>query len=116
LFSFGLSFFDLRELLEAFQFGFDLFTGLFGGAHGVVFPQVSLDAEEAAKEPFVADEAIDLEALLGVARFVGPDEFLAGFAEDELRCGIEAGFEGILRGGALAFLGARSGSVAHGGG
>ena len=41
-----------------------------GGAVGqsdVIFPEVGFDAEEAAEEPLVADDVIDLEALLGVA-------------------------------------------------
>ena len=143
---FGFSFLGLREALEALELGGGFLVGLFGGGdaaleahedgagvgesfaeldagaafglHGVIFPEVSFDAEEAAEEPLAADELIDLEAgfgsawgEVGVVLGLEEGEVFAGFAEDELGIGVEAGFEGILGGGALAFGGARSGGV-----
>jgi hypothetical protein len=74
------------------------------------FPELGFDAEEAAVEPLATDDGIDLEALLGPATPQGGcfgvdrgvvvvpfglklSEIFAGFAEDELSFGIEAGLE-----------------------
>jgi hypothetical protein len=58
---------------------------------------VGFDAVEATEEPFVADGGVEVVALLGVVGsvvgvVVGDElsEFLASFAEDELRIDVEA--------------------------
>ena len=86
------------------------------GSESVEFPEMGLDPKETAQHPFAADEGVDLEALLGGKGLealgvfaLQYGEILAGFAEDELEFGIEAGFEGVPGRHGLAFDGARSG-------
>ena len=73
------------------------------GAHGVVLPELRLDAEEASEQPLIADEGVDEETLVGAvgeeARGVLVLEFgelLAALADDEGGVGVETGFEGVL--------------------
>jgi hypothetical protein len=82
----------------------------------MVFPEVGLGAEEAAQDPFVADERVNLEALLGSEGLETGDvlilergKFVAVLADDELRVGVEAGFECVLGGDGLALGSARAG-------
>ena len=88
------------------------------GAHGVVLPELRLDAEEAAEQPFVADEGIDEETLVGGAGEEASEvlvlefgELLAALADDEGGVGIETGFEGVLGGRGFAFGSAGSGGL-----
>ena len=79
-------------------------------------PEVGFADAEAAEEPFGIDEGIDEHALLRsggkeaimVLRF---ESFEVGleFAADDLRFGVDAGFEGIHGGAGLALRGAGSG-------
>ena len=81
----------------------------------MIFPQVGFGAEEAAKSPLIAQERIDLEALLG-GQWLEADEvvvlergeLLAALAGDELRFGVEAGFESVEARDGLAFGSART--------
>jgi hypothetical protein len=68
--------------------------------HALVLPELGFGAEEAASQPLVADEFVDLVAFFRVTGLVEVDpvvlelrEFFAGFADDELRIGIESGLE-----------------------
>jgi hypothetical protein len=86
------------------------------GADCVVFPELGFGAEEAAEDPLIAQERIDLEALLGGEGLEASDvlvlelrELGAILAGDELRLGIEPGFEGVLGGDGLALRSAGAG-------
>jgi hypothetical protein len=77
---------------------------------------VGFGAEEAAQDPLVAYERIDLETLLrsegleaGDVLVLERGKLVAALADDELRVGVEAGFEGVLGGDGLAFRSARAG-------
>ena len=79
-------------------------------------PELGFDGAETAEEPLAIDEGVDEQALLwgGGAEAV---VILAGqggegggvFATDELRLGVDAGFEGVHGGAGLALGGAGSG-------
>ncbi|HUI80434.1 MAG TPA: hypothetical protein VLY24_21060 [Bryobacteraceae bacterium] len=63
---------------------------------------MGLGAEEAAEDPLVADERIDLKAFLGGEGLEAGDVFVLEFGEpatvfsgDVLRLGVESGFEGV---------------------
>jgi hypothetical protein len=82
----------------------------------VEFPEVGLDTEEAAQEPFGPDEGIHLETLVGREGLEARGIFVLEGAEivpilakDELGFGVEPGLEGVLGGDGLAFRGAGAG-------
>jgi hypothetical protein len=83
-------------------------------SHGML-PDLGVGFGQTAELPIIADEAIDVVALLGglgtEARevFGGEGfEMVAIFAADYEGHGVDAGFQGILGGGGLALNGARS--------
>jgi hypothetical protein len=70
---------------------------------GLVDPELIFDAVVAAEEPFVADHLIDQETLFdcGGGEFreaIGLElsELFGGLADDDLRCGVETGLEGVV--------------------
>jgi hypothetical protein len=79
---------------QAVEFGSGGGAGLFDG----------VDAEEPALEPLAPDQFVEVRAFFGVdgCLKVVPfglqeREFFAGISEDELRFGIESGFERVHR-------------------
>ena len=79
------------------------------------FPELGLDGAEAAEEPLAIDQGIDEHALLGgsgtESSVIFAGEFFEScesFAADELRLGVDAGFECVHGGPRLALDGARS--------
>ena len=86
------------------------------GAYGVVFPELSFGAEEAAQDPFVAEEVVNLEALLGSGGLetfevlvLELGELAAVLAGDELGLGIQAGFQSVHGRYSLALRRTRAG-------
>ncbi len=85
-------------------------------AFDLVLPELGFDAAEAALGPLGGDEGIDQRALVGVGGPVVEQEFggkgleFAGiFAANDVRPGVDAGFEGVQRGGGFAFGGSGAG-------
>ena len=83
---------------------------------GGVLPELGLDGAETAEELLTIDEGIDEHALLGgggtEAAVIFGDELFecrGVFAADELRLGVDAGFECVHGGAGLALDGAGSG-------
>jgi hypothetical protein len=75
---------------------------------GGVFPENGFDAAHAAEAPFVVNEGIDEEALVGIGGAVVLVEFggeigeiLGGFVEHDLLLGIDAVLEGVEAGRGL---------------
>ena len=83
---------------------------------GGVLPELGFDAAQAAKAPFVVDERVDEEALVGVGGVVvfvvfGGEigEIFGFFVEHDLGCGEDAVLEGVEAGCGFSLGGARSG-------
>jgi hypothetical protein len=83
---------------------------------GIPVPELGFDAAEAAEGPLGVDEDVDEAALLGgvgeeAVVVVGGEGFEVGgiFAGDDLRGGVDAGFDGVEAGGGFAGGGAGSG-------
>jgi hypothetical protein len=79
-------------------------------------PELTFDAADAALGPLGGDEGIDERALVGVGGVEVEQEFLGKsfelgriFSGDDLRTGVDAGFEGVERGGGFAFGGSWAG-------
>ena len=79
---------------------------------GSVFPENGFDAAHAAEAPFVVNEGIDEEALVGIGGVVvfvvfGGElgEIVGGFIEHDLVFGVDAAFEGVEAGCGLALGG-----------
>lgn len=82
------------------------------------FPEVGFGLAEAAEEPLAIDESIDQEALLRggglptLLVFGGEGiEFGGVLAANDLRFGVNAGFEGVEAGDSLALDGSWAGGV-----
>ena len=87
----GRGFADFRVALD---------EKIVGGA-----PKIGLDATQTAEAPFVVDEGIDEEALVGVGRgvefvvFGGKlGEIFGGFGEHDLLLGVDAVLQGVVAG------------------
>ncbi|MGA3238232.1 MAG: hypothetical protein ABSG03_18220 [Bryobacteraceae bacterium] len=100
---------------SACQGGLDIFYQ--AGVVGVV-PEIGFDAACAAEAPFVVDERVDQEALIGVGGAVvfvvfGGElgEILGFFVEHDLVDGVDAVLESVETGGGLAGGGAGSGGI-----
>ena len=83
---------------------------------GGVFPENGLDAPHTAEAPFVVNERVDEEALVGIGRAVvfvvfGSQfgEILDGFVEHDLMNGDDAVLHGVVAGCGLALGGAVTG-------
>jgi hypothetical protein len=94
---------------------FDIFYD--EGVVGVV-PEVGFDASRAAEAPFVVDERVDQEALIGIGGAVvfvvfGGElgEVFGFFVERDLVDGVDAVLESVETGGGLAGGGAGSGGI-----
>ena len=81
-------------------------------------PELRLDFAQAAEEPVGGDQGIDEDALFGSggleAFVVAGGESIEGggvFATNDERFGVDAGLQGVLRRGSLAFSGARAGGL-----
>jgi len=64
---------------------------------------VSFGPEETAQDPLIAEERVHLEALLGREGLEAGEvlvlergKVVAIFSDDELRLGVEPGFDGVL--------------------
>jgi hypothetical protein len=82
----------------------------------LVIPELGFDAAEAALGPLGGDEGIDQGALVGVGGLVMEEEFGGKvlefariFAANDVRPGVDAGLEGVQRGGGFAFGGSGAG-------
>jgi hypothetical protein len=100
---------DLKRLADT--------TAVHGEAPGLdaALPELGLADAETAEEPFGVDEGVYQHALFGgggveavVIFELKGSETAGGFAADDLRCGIDTGFQGIHGGAGLALGGARS--------
>ena len=75
-------------------------------------PQIGFDAAQAAEAPFVVDEGIDEETLVGIGRAIefvvfGSEfgEILGGFGEHDLLFGVDAVLQSVEAGVGLALGG-----------
>jgi len=82
---------------------------VFVEAFDLVIPKLGFDAAEAALDPLGGDEGVDERELVGVGwkeveEELGGEGFELGgiFAGDDVGPGVDAGFEGVERGGGFA--------------
>jgi hypothetical protein len=75
---------------------------------GGMFPENGFDVAHAAEAPFVVNESVDEEALVGIGGAVmlvvfgrEPGEIFGGFVEHDLVLGIDAVLEGVEAGRGL---------------